>query len=47
MYVRDNPITDLSVVQTIKKLNKLFIGKTQPKSLPDLSALKELKILSL
>lgn len=47
LYINENPVTDLSVVESLKKLTKLFIGRTKPKALPNLGGLKDLKSLSL
>lgn len=47
LYINENPVTDLSVVESLKKLTKLFIGRTKPKALPNLVDLKDLKSLSL
>ena len=40
-------MTDLSVVQTLLKLNKLYMGRTKVENLPDLSMLTALKVLSM
>lgn len=45
--MRKNPIADLEVVQTLQKTNKLYIGSTKAQSLPDLSMLTNLSVLSL
>jgi Leucine-rich repeat (LRR) protein len=47
LYLRENPIEDLSLIATLKGLKKLFIGKTKIKSIPDLSKLPNLVSLSL
>lgn len=45
--MRSNPIFDFSVVETLKKLTKLFMGRTKINKMPDLSQLNNLRSLSL
>lgn len=42
LYLRENPIKDLSLVSGLTGIVKLFIGKTSITDIPDLSGLVKL-----
>ena len=48
LYIRNNPIKDLHLIQKFPSLTKLIMGKTiTDNKIPNFSPLKQLKILSL